>query len=331
MCMDSYEAPVCCSATPCRSGDGSTSTRQDGGWTCSTSACSHIYRSHSQSKGRMGTSRNPPSGSGASAVRNASYAPQRHRCSTRSQLQRWLSPPQWLLLLVLVSSCLSTPQPAAAARLSWKWRQLLVTGTDSQSSSSPEQQQLQQQPSLTLPGFFAKKWHEVFSSQWSHYREDVKRLRVAPKSADGADSGAAVPVASHVLKLLGSSELLNPAQMARSLAYLGGAHRLRRVVSDLVRGSSEGGRGVKISVLGGSISWGSAVSKGVDDWFTLVVQRLQEVFPAANITGRNGCVPATPSSFMNMCLEHYLEDDVDLVFLEYATNDGWDINNEAKK
>lgn len=93
------------------------------------------------------------------------------------------------------------------------------------------------------------------------------------------------------------------------------------------------GRHIKLAVLGGSISWGSGsgFKRGTNDWFTLVVKYVQEAFPAANVTGRNGCVPATPSAYMNMCLEHFLDDDVDLVFVEYATNDGWDISNMVKR
>lgn len=95
--------------------------------------------------------------------------------------------------------------------------------------------------------------------------------------------------------------------------------------------SLQAGEAVKLGVLGGSISWGSAVEHGEDDWFSLVVKHLRTAFPAASVTGRNGCVPATPSSFMNMCLEHYLDDDVDLVFVEYATNDGWDVTNIMRR
>jgi hypothetical protein len=99
-----------------------------------------------------------------------------------------------------------------------------------------------------------------------------------------------------------------------------------RVLHDL-----QAGKPIKLGVLGGSISWGSAVARGQDDWFSLVTAHLKAAFPAANVTGRNGCVPATPSSFMNMCLEQYLEEDVDLVFLEYAVNDGWDTHNVMKR
>jgi hypothetical protein len=37
---------------------------------------------------------------------------------------------------------------------------------------------------------------------------------------------------------------------------------------------------------------------------------------------RNGCLPATPSALMEMCLEQSVDADVDLLFIEYVANDG---------
>ncbi len=37
---------------------------------------------------------------------------------------------------------------------------------------------------------------------------------------------------------------------------------------------------------------------------------------------RNGCLPATPSALMDMCLEQSVDEDVDLLFIEYVANDG---------
>jgi hypothetical protein len=101
---------------------------------------------------------------------------------------------------------------------------------------------------------------------------------------------------------------------------------LCRVLTDV-----QAGKEVKLGVLGGSISWGSDIERGTWDWFTLVSKRLQEAFPRARISSRNGCVPATPSSFMNSCLEHYIDEDVDLMFVEYAVNDGWDLHTTGRK
>ena len=54
---------------------------------------------------------------------------------------------------------------------------------------------------------------------------------------------------------------------------------------------------------------------------------LAAAFPDVKVTGRNGCVPATPSGFMELCLDKHLGSDADLVFIEYATNDGPDVAN----
>ncbi len=40
---------------------------------------------------------------------------------------------------------------------------------------------------------------------------------------------------------------------------------------------------------------------------SLVGKYLREAFPRANITTRNGALPATPSALMNMCLETYVD------------------------
>uniref|UniRef100_A0A383V5K6 SGNH hydrolase-type esterase domain-containing protein n=1 Tax=Tetradesmus obliquus TaxID=3088 RepID=A0A383V5K6_TETOB len=160
------------------------------------------------------------------------------------------------------------------------------------------------------------KWFEVFKQQWQDYHAGLQAVKIGDKSL----LDLAAPL------LLQNTTLVNPAQLRRSIGHMGGMHRLRRVLRDL-----QSGKQIKLGVLGGSISWGSAVERGTDDWFALLTAHLAAAFPAANVTGRNGCVPATPSSFMNMCLEQYLDEDVDLVFLEYAVNDGWDTHNVMKR
>lgn len=51
---------------------------------------------------------------------------------------------------------------------------------------------------------------------------------------------------------------------------------------------------------------------------------MREAFPRASITARNGALPATPSALMNMCLETYVDPEIDLLFVEYCANDGSD-------
>ncbi|GLC42202.1 hypothetical protein PLESTM_001303100 [Pleodorina starrii] len=73
-----------------------------------------------------------------------------------------------------------------------------------------------------------------------------------------------------------------------------------------------------------SISWGQGASdRGKTDWFSVFVKWLESV-SKQKVYGKNGCVPASPASYMVVCLELYVEPDVDLVFIEYVFNDGLD-------
>lgn len=138
---------------------------------------------------------------------------------------------------------------------------------------------------------------------------------------------------------------LSRHQLQRSISYLGPHARLRRVLARMLSGSgsknsssknssgknssssSSVDRPVKINVLGGSISFGHGASRpGETDWFSLLRAWLPRAFPKARLEFHNGCVPATPAAFMTLCLEHYLDPDADLVFLEAsasAAHRGW--------
>ncbi|KAI8475674.1 MAG: hypothetical protein J3K34DRAFT_27974 [Monoraphidium minutum] len=119
---------------------------------------------------------------------------------------------------------------------------------------------------------------------------------------------------------------LPPTQVQRSLVYLGPNARLRRVVHDLIVG-----RPVRVGAVGGSITHGAKASKiGETDWFSLVGRYLKDAFPRSNVTARNGALPATPSALMNMCLETYIDADVDLLFVEYVANDGSNAHDLVK-
>lgn len=108
-------------------------------------------------------------------------------------------------------------------------------------------------------------------------------------------------------------------QVQKSLVYTGSNYRLRRVVHDMIIGK----RPIKVGAIGGSITHGAKASViGETDWFSLVGKYLKTAFPRTNITTRNGALPATPSALMNMCLEQYVDEDVDLMFVEYVANDG---------
>ncbi|KAF6266240.1 hypothetical protein COO60DRAFT_1632898 [Scenedesmus sp. NREL 46B-D3] len=116
-------------------------------------------------------------------------------------------------------------------------------------------------------------------------------------------------------------------QVQKALVYTGSNFRLRKLVHDMILGK----RAIKVGAVGGSITNGAKASViGETDWFSLVGKYMQRAFPRASISLRNGALPATPSALMNMCLEQYVDDDVDLVFVEYVANDGSNRFDEVK-
>jgi hypothetical protein len=74
------------------------------------------------------------------------------------------------------------------------------------------------------------------------------------------------------------------------------------------------------------------VTKGVDDWFSLFSNWVNATFSTAKLSFKNGCVPATQSEYVSMCLDQFVDEDVDVIFVEYAANDGYtdgSVNNGA--
>jgi hypothetical protein len=61
----------------------------------------------------------------------------------------------------------------------------------------------------------------------------------------------------------------------------------------------------------------------------LVEGYLKSAFPRARVKARNGCVPATMSEYTSMCLERFVDADVDLVFVEYTVNGGQALQSTA--
>lgn len=104
-----------------------------------------------------------------------------------------------------------------------------------------------------------------------------------------------------------------PVCCCAGLVYRGSAARLRRVVRRLLHNEP-----VSIGVVGSSISYGKGVQRGTSDWFTLFSAWLQAAFPAAKVTARNGAVPLARSEFISACLEHHVDTNADLVFIEVS-------------
>jgi hypothetical protein len=66
-------------------------------------------------------------------------------------------------------------------------------------------------------------------------------------------------------------------------------------------------------VIGGSISWGHGVQRGTQDWFSLLQLWMEATFPQHRFTFKNGCVPATQSSYVSSCLQQFVDAQADLV------------------
>ncbi|GIL74907.1 hypothetical protein Vretimale_2527 [Volvox reticuliferus] len=135
-------------------------------------------------------------------------------------------------------------------------------------------------------------------------------------------AGMSEDAAGQLTPLFDYKFLLPQESLRAGLSYTGAARRLRKFVQDFLHGEKQ----MKIGVVGGSISVGMHASKvGVTDWFSTVVGWLSSSAKSAEkVKGRNGCRPATPSGYMVFCLENSVDPDVDLVFVEYSLNDGYE-------
>ncbi|GIL51802.1 hypothetical protein Vafri_7716 [Volvox africanus] len=143
----------------------------------------------------------------------------------------------------------------------------------------------------------------------------IARNLLWSKTVQGLDSSASRLIA----RLLRYRFLLPELQLRDGLEHLGTGIRLRSFVSDLVKAS----RPLKIGVVGGSISWGEgAGTHGKTDWFSVFMNWLASAAPG-EVSGRNGCVPGTTSNYMLLCLDHSVDPDVDLVFVECSSRDGF--------
>jgi hypothetical protein len=168
----------------------------------------------------------------------------------------------------------------------------------------------------------AEPWHTSFPRQW-----DLREQQLGAVAVNG------VPLfqSPHGPLIKHRARLLSPVAAARGIAgHLGPANSLRRFLHHAAVASAADNDAnnnprhrppLRIGVVGGSISWGSAVKRGVEDWPSLVTTFLNQYYPNANISLTNGCVPATPASFTSACLQNLVPQDADLVFVEFAVNE----------
>ena len=89
---------------------------------------------------------------------------------------------------------------------------------------------------------------------------------------------------------------------------------LRRLRNTL-RHLQQAKRPVRIGVVGGSITYQEADQLHRVNWFHTLVKYIKAAFPNAEVLGKNGAVPGTPSAYALMCLEMMVDHGVDLVFV----------------
>lgn len=94
------------------------------------------------------------------------------------------------------------------------------------------------------------------------------------------------------------------------------ACRLRNTVTKLLHSKQP----VKVGVVGGSITYQDGPEPR---WFEHLTAYLRTAFPAVEVVAKNGAIPGTPSNYAAMCLEIMVDEDVELVFVEYILNDGF--------
>ncbi|PRW61115.1 hypothetical protein C2E21_0584 [Chlorella sorokiniana] len=106
----------------------------------------------------------------------------------------------------------------------------------------------------------------------------------------------------------GWAPLLGERQINKGILTYGDTARTRRLAAKLLRGEP-------ITAAVGSSR------QGETDWSSVLFAWLRAQFPA-NHTTVNGAVPATPSSYMSLCVHWHVPEEADLVIVEYNINDG---------
>ncbi len=51
---------------------------------------------------------------------------------------------------------------------------------------------------------------------------------------------------------------------------------------------------------------------------------LEQAFPRAKVIRRNGAIPASSAAYSYMCFEMAVDEDIDLLFIEFTMNDGFE-------
>jgi hypothetical protein len=87
------------------------------------------------------------------------------------------------------------------------------------------------------------------------------------------------------------------------------------------------GKPIKLGLVGGSISCGELIP-GTDErlsYLDHVAAALRRMFPRAAVSIKNGCIGGTGAALALACTRYSLDEDSDMVFVEYGMNGGYDV------
>lgn len=120
-----------------------------------------------------------------------------------------------------------------------------------------------------------------------------------------------------------SEEEIYNLMVKRSLLSMGDMTRMANVLDRAAKGEN-----IKIAYIGGSITEGysdNITLKTEEKWVDMSTKWLDEQFPESEITYVNAGLSGTPSILGNVRLERdVLSNEPDVVFVEFAVNDGAD-------
>ena len=104
--------------------------------------------------------------------------------------------------------------------------------------------------------------------------------------------------------------------LQRGVQYRGG-DGLLRLATKLARGQP-----ISVGIVGGSVSVGHGARSNRESWSGLMFDAIAARFPNPRHRYLNGAVGACGSSYFEACVDWHVPMDADVVFLEFAVNDG---------
>jgi len=113
----------------------------------------------------------------------------------------------------------------------------------------------------------------------------------------------------------GYRHVLSYDQRRRGLGYVGSGRRLRAVLEKLAAGNH-----IHVTAVGGSVTAGLHGARDGHSWPEYLFNFLDDRYPG-QVTGHNGAVPGTISSYMSACVNIHVPRETDIVLVEYSVND----------